>query len=56
LLERGLWPDADEAGEKSASAPAQRWADLGNKVTIKRLPAGHDPAAAPLQQKELEYG
>lgn len=24
LLERGLWPNADEAGEKSASAPARR--------------------------------
>jgi len=51
-----LWPDSDEAGEKSVYAPAQRWADLGLKVTIKRLPAGNDPASAPLQQKELAYG
>ena len=42
-----LWPDADEAGAKSANAAAQRWADQGYDVTIKRLPAGHDPASAP---------
>ena len=45
-----LWPDADEAGARSAQA-TQRWADLGYKVSIKRLPAGHDPASAPLQVK-----
>jgi len=48
--------EAGEAGEKSAYAPAQHWADLSIKVTIKRLPTGHDPASAPLQRKELEYG
>ena len=42
-----LWPDADEAGAKAANAAAQRWADRGYNVTIKRLPAGHDPASAP---------
>jgi len=42
-----LWPDADEAGARSASAAGQRWADQGYNVTIKRLPAGHDPASAP---------
>ena len=44
-----LWPDADEAGARSAQA-TQRWADLGYKVSIKRLPAGHDPASAPLRK------
>lgn len=42
-----LWPDADEAGARSASAAGQRWADLGYSVTVKKLPAGHDPASAP---------
>ena len=46
-----LWPDADEAGAKSANAAAQRWADQGYNVTIKRLPAGHDPASAPTTEK-----
>ena len=46
-----LWPDADEAGAKSANAAGQRWADLGYNVTIKRLPAGHDPASAPITEK-----
>ena len=45
-----LWPDADEAGVRSAQAAAQRWADLGYKVTIKKLPPGHDPASAPLRK------
>ncbi|MCY4083153.1 MAG: toprim domain-containing protein [Caldilineaceae bacterium] len=44
-----LWPDADEAGARSAGKAAQRWADQGYRVTIKRLAAGHDPASAPLQ-------
>ena len=42
-----LWPDADEAGARSASAAGQRWADQGYNVTVKKLPAGHDPASAP---------
>lgn len=45
-----LWPDADEPGTKSAGRTAQRWADQGYHVTIKRLAAGHDPASAPLQE------
>ena len=45
-----LWPDADEAGAKSANAAAQRWANQGYNVTIKRLPASHDPASAPLRK------
>ena len=50
-----LWPDADEAGAKSANAAAQRWADQGYNVTIKRLPAGHDPASAPLRKRDDEH-
>ena len=49
-----LWPDADEAGAKSANAAAQRWADQGYAVTIRRLAAGHDPASAPLQEQKHE--
>ena len=45
-----LWPDADEPGAKAADKVAQRWADQGYNVTIKRLAAGHDPASAPLQE------
>ena len=48
-----LWPDADEAGTKSANEAAQRWADQGYDVTIKRLPAGHDPASAPTTEMRL---
>ena len=44
-----LWPDADEAGARAANKTAQRWADQGYRVTVKRLAAGHDPASAPLQ-------
>ena len=44
-----LWPDADEPGARAANKIAQRWADQGYRVTIKRLVAGHDPASAPLQ-------
>lgn len=43
-----LWPDADEPGIRAAGRVAQRWADLGYTVTIKRLAAGHDPASAPI--------
>ena len=42
-----LWPDADEAGAKPAYEAARHWADLRYNVTIKKLPAGHDPASAP---------
>ena len=49
-----LWPDADEPGVRSAAKAAQRWADQGYRVTIKRLAAGHDPASAPLQEPEHE--
>ena len=49
-----LWPDADEAGARAASKAAQRWADQGHSVTIKWLPAGRDPASAPLQEPEHE--
>ena len=49
-----LWPDADEPGAKSAGKAAQRWADQGYRVSIKRLAAGHDPASAPLQEPEHE--
>ena len=48
-----LWPDADEAGTKSANKAAQRWADQGYDATIKRLPAGHDPASAPTTEMRL---
>ena len=49
-----LWPDADEPGAKAADKVAQRWADLGYDVTIKRLAAGYDPASAPLQELKHE--
>ncbi|MDE0200213.1 MAG: toprim domain-containing protein [Caldilineaceae bacterium] len=49
-----LWPDADEPGVKSAAKAAQRWADQGCRVSIKRLAAGHDPASAPLQDPAHE--
>lgn len=49
-----FWPDADEAGAKPANTIAQRWADQGYDVTIKRLAVGHDPASAPLQVQEHE--
>ncbi|MDE0632523.1 MAG: toprim domain-containing protein [Caldilineaceae bacterium] len=47
-----LWPDADEPGARPAAKAAQRWADLGYTVTVKRLAAGRDPASAPLQEPE----
>ena len=49
-----LWPDADKAGARAANKTAQRWADQGYNVTIKRLAAGHDPASAPLQEQQHE--
>lgn len=49
-----LWPDADEAGARAANKTAQRWADQGYRVTIKRLAAGRDPASAPLQDPAHE--
>lgn len=49
-----LWPDADEPGARAANKIAQRWADQGYRVTIKRLAAGHDPASAPLQDPTHE--
>ena len=45
-----LWPDADEPGARAATRAAQRWADRGCTVTVKRLAAGDDPASAPLQE------
>lgn len=49
-----LWPDADEPGARPAAKAAQRWADLGYTVTVKRLAAGRDPASAPLQEPDHE--
>lgn len=49
-----LWPDADEPGARPAARAAQRWADRGYTVTVKRLAAGRDPASAPLQEPEHE--
>ena len=49
-----LWPDADEPGARAANKTAQRWADQGYRVIIKRLAAGHDPASAPLQEPKYE--
>ena len=50
-----LWPDADEAGMGTARRAAQKWANQGYQVQIKELPAGHDPASAPLTEKS-EHG
>lgn len=49
-----LWPDADQPGAKPAARAAQRWADQGYTVTVKKLAAGHDPASAPLQEQTHE--
>ena len=49
-----LWPDADDPGTKPADKIAQRWADLGYDVIIKRLAAGHDLASTPLQEPKHE--
>lgn len=45
-----LWPDADEAGMRTARWAAQKWANQGYQVQIRKLPAGHDPASAPLTE------
>ena len=50
-----LWPDRDEAGMRAALRVAQKWANQGYRVQIKELPAGHDPASAPLTEKS-EHG
>ena len=47
-----LWPDADEPGVRAAEEAGQLWANQGYDIRIMRLPAGHDPASAPLQGKE----
>ena len=49
-----LWPDADQPGARPAAKAAQRWADRGYTVTVKKLAAGHDPASAPLQEQTHE--
>ncbi|MDE0142895.1 MAG: hypothetical protein OXI80_15335 [Caldilineaceae bacterium] len=49
-----LWPDADQPGARPAARAAQRWADQGYTVTVKKLAAGHDPASAPLQEQTHE--
>ena len=45
-----LWPDADYAQAlDQARAQAQTWTNAGlEDIHIARLPAGHDPASAPL--------
>ena len=46
-----FWPDADEPGVRAAEKTGQLWANQGYDIRIMRLPAGHDPASAPLQGK-----
>ena len=45
-----LWPDADEAGMRTARRAAQKWANQGYQIQIKKLPPGHDPASAPSKE------
>ena len=48
-----LWPDADEPGMQAAQRAAQRWANQGYQIQIKKLPSGHDPASAPLTENTV---
>ena len=48
-----IHPDADEAGMRAAQQAAQRWANRGYQVQIKKPPPGHDPASAPLTEKAV---